>query len=387
VSTTQSRSAQRWVRATGWIGALAFAAAVALGIFASLREGAGPPGLSIDPRDFVRGFAQQGDLERVLGELDAELRLDPPVELRVDLLLRSGRLLSRLGRHADAAERFERASSLQPERVEPRLYRIAELAALRRNDEILPEYREILARLPNDAVLRANHAYALERVGQVEGARAEYETALRLAPALPQANFGLGRLLLLTGRPQEAWGPLARAAELQPLMAGAHALLARALRENGRREEAIETYRRALALEPRLFGPRTALAQLLIDAGRRDEAVAELRLALAQSPDDALLLNNLAWLLATAPTLAPGAAEEAVALAERASTRGADAAALDTLAAALAAAGRYDEAGTIAMRALHRARESGDVESARAIAERRKSYLRKRRHVDQAVRS
>lgn len=370
------------LRAAGVAGALLFGAAVLLGLFASLRETARLPSLSIDPIEHLREFARRGDLDRVLAELDAELRLDPGMPRRIDLWIRSARLLVRLGRPEEAIARFRQALAHDPERSDVRVLLMAELAALGRSDEVLPEYEQLLARMPNDATLRSNHAYALARVGDLEGALREYTRAYELAPDLVQASFGLGRLLLLLERPADAIEPLERAAAARPELAGSFALLGRAQRELSRDALAIETYRKALELEPRLFGARVALAHLLVKVGRRDEAVAEMRRALAGRPDDPVLLNNLAWLLATAPALAPGAAEEAVALAERASARDADAEALDTLAAALAAAGRYEEARTSALRALHLAREQGDLPTAEGIAARLKGYSARKRHVE-----
>jgi tetratricopeptide (TPR) repeat protein len=60
------------------------------------------------------------------------------------------------------------------------------------------------------------------------------------------------------------------------------------------------------------------------------------------------VLNNLAWLLATTG----GEAERALDFANRAVAAGEDATRLDTLAAALANAGRFDEAAAVQERAL-----------------------------------
>ena len=150
-------------------------------------------------------------------------------------------------------------------------------------------------------------------------------------------------------------------------------------------EAAEAAYRRALELDPQQAGARMALADLLLADGRRAEAAGELRAALEQRPSDPVLLNNLAWLLATDPRPAPGAAAEAVALAERATEASPDAESYDTLAAALASAGRFEEARTAALRALNYARERGEDASAEAIGARVRDYAAGRRHVEEAV--
>jgi tetratricopeptide (TPR) repeat protein len=385
LNTPDPRSAPRWYAVLGAVGAAIFVGAVALGFFASLRATGRPPPLSIDPRELARGMVAQGDLERVLAEQDAELRLDPGPRQRFDLYVRSGRLLSRLGRSDEAVARFRRAIEEDPARVEPRIFLVAELAARGRYEEVIPEYREIVARAPEDAVLQANFGYALERVGDTQGAMDAYMRAGALNPNLSQATFGLGRLLLSLGRPADALSPLERTAALQPELAGGFALLARAQRELGRRDDAIASYQRALSLEPRLHGLRVALSRLLAESGRREEAKDELRAALARRPADPVLLNNLAWMLATSPSPAPGDAAEAVALAERAVRVSGDPEDYDTLAAALAAAGRFEEAHRAALRALNGARERGDARGVEGIAERLRGYAAGRRHIERGA--
>lgn len=386
LNTSDPRSAPRWYAVLGAVGAALFVGAVALGFLYSLRATGRPPSLSIDPRELARGMVQQGDLEQVLAEQDAELRLDPGPRQRFELYIRSGRLLSRLGRSDEATSRFRRAIAEDPARVEPRIFLVAELAAQGHYEEVIPEYREIVARAPGDAVLQANFAYALERIGDTQGAMDAYMRAGAMDPNLPQASFGLGRLLLSAGRPAEALAPLERAAALQPELAGSHALLGRALRELGQNDRAIASYQRALALEPRLHGVRIALSHLLAESGRPAEAEQELRDALARRPSDPVLLNNLAWMLATDPQPAAGDAEEAVALAERAVQLAGDAEDYDTLAAALAASGRFEDAHRAALRALNQARERGDLKGAEGIAARLRGYAEGRRHVERSAR-
>jgi tetratricopeptide (TPR) repeat protein len=386
LNTPDPRSAPRWYAVLGVVGAALFVGAVALGFFTSLRATGRPPPLSIDPRELARGMVAQGDLERVLAEQDAELRLDPGPRQRFELYIRSGRLLSRLGRSDDAILRFRGAIAEDPSRVEPRIFLVAELAARGRYEEAVAEHREIVARAPGDAVLQANYAYALERIGDTQGAMDAYMRAGAMDPNLSQASFGLGRLLLAAGRASEALAPLERTTALQPELAGGFALLARAQSELGRRDDAIASYQRALALEPRLHGLRVALSHLLAESGRPAEAEQELRAALARRPSDPVLLNNLAWMLATSPSPAPGDAEEAVALAERAVQLTGDAEDYDTLAAALAAAGRFEEAHRAALRALNQARERGG-KGVEGIAARLRGYAEGRRHVERGPRS
>jgi len=327
-----------------------FAGAVALGFVASLRATGHPPRLSLEPREHMRELLQRGDVDHVLAELDAALRMDPGPRQRFDLWLRSGRLLSRMGRRDEALERFRRAIAEDPSRVEPRLLLVAELDDAHRDAEAVVQYHELVALRPDDALLVSRYGESLERTHDLDAAEAAYRRALEISPDLPRAQLGLGRLLLVRGRVGDAVAPLERAAALRPELPEAQALLGRAYLTEGRADDALASYRRALALQP----------------------------------DDPALLNNVAWLLATDPTPAPGSAEEAVRLAERAARTAPDAASHDTLAASLAAAGRFEEAQQAALRAVHEAREQGDEATAVDIAKRLRGYAARRRYVEAA---
>lgn len=113
-----------------------------------------------------------------------------------------------------------------------------------------------------------------------------------------------------------------------------------------------------------------ALGDHYLSAGRSEDAIAAYRWGLRRRPNWPTLANQLAWLLAVNPRAGSERANEAVALAEQAaeaSERG-NANALDTLATAYAAAGRFGDAVQTAEEALALASDSPEV--ARGIAER-----------------
>ncbi len=173
--------------------------------------------------------------------------------------------------------------------------------------------------------------------GQRARAQSFFERAVAADPRNVYARAGLAGSLSAAGRFNEAEEQLRAALEFAPDFAMAHATLAHVLTAMNRPKEAVEHYRRALAAEP----------------------------------DDAAVANNLAWLLATHhdPTVRNGA--EAVRLAEQVcrlhELRGA--AALDTLAAAYAEAGRFDEAVRTTQRAIAVARSAGQHRILRELGE------------------
>jgi Flp pilus assembly protein TadD len=106
-----------------------------------------------------------------------------------------------------------------------------------------------------------------------------------------------------------------------------------------------------------------------------------LRVVVTKDPGDADAASTLAWLLATTTDdqLRDGATALALAEGAVAASGGApDADRLDTLAAAYAEVGRFDDAVATARRAETAAETAGTVDLGREIAERRALYERGR---------
>ncbi len=103
------------------------------------------------------------------------------------------------------------------------------------------------------------------------------------------------------------------------------------------------------------------LGAALLERGEVESAIVHWREAARLRPGSLDVANNLAWLLATAPDPRHRDPELAVRLAERAARRAGDDAVdvLDTLAAAYAAAGRFDEAIGAQQRAIALAERAG----------------------------
>jgi spermidine synthase len=163
-----------------------------------------------------------------------------------------------------------------------------------------------------------------------------------MKPDSVEANNNLGIVLAQAGRPSEAAALFRAALDSNPDDARLHANLARALRQMGSVSQAVEHYREAVRLDPLAW----------------DVAM------------------NLAWILATDADASVRSPEEAIALAEGANRRTGRShpRALDSLAAAYAAAGRYDEAVETAGHALRAALGAGDRRLAADIDARVRLY-------------
>ena len=127
------------------------------------------------------------------------------------------------------------------------------------------------------------------------------------------------------------------------------------------------------------FGLGQACSQL----GRTQEAIEHYRAALNLSAGWHPVSNNLAWLLATRPDATRADAEEALALAKEPVSQGDRTAdLLDTLAAAHAAVGDFEQASRVAQQAEATAEHDQNPRLAEEIRQRLAEYRAGRAYVD-----
>jgi tetratricopeptide (TPR) repeat protein len=135
--------------------------------------------------------------------------------------------------------------------------------------------------------------------------------------------------------------------------------------------------RRALAVTRDNHIAHAYLGIALLQRHDVDGAIEQWRAAARIEPRYLTVVNNLAWLLATAPQARHRDPAEAVRLAERARRLAQDdPSVLDTLAAAYASAQRFDEARATAERALALAEARGDDALEAGVRERLALYRR-----------
>jgi protein O-mannosyl-transferase len=184
--------------------------------------------------------------------------------------------------------------------------------------------------------------------GKIDRAMYYFREALKCFPNHPRPNLGYGKLLVGLNRQNEALAYFTKAAQVDP--------------------NNVETH--------------CNLGLCLADLNRFDEACKEYQKAFAVNPDDMTTLNNYAYLLATCPVDSLRSGKKAVEIALRASdaSGGKDPNALDTLAAAYAEAGQFDEAVQTARKAIDTAQKNpwtfpvGDMQMRLKLYEERKPF-------------
>ena len=202
--------------------------------------------------------------------------------------------------------------------------------------------RQVLERDPDDLHVRRTLAFRLYQRGEHAESAEQWRALLERTPQDAEAKVVLGTVLLALGRMDDAMAEF---------------------------REGID-----LSHEPEVLGSDVGVA--LLTSGKVDEAIIRFRAALQEAPDFVPGLNELAWILATAPGESLRNGAEAVRHATRACelTSFRDARIVDTLAAAYAEAGRFDEAVSTIDKAIKLAAEAGNEADVNAFRARKQLY-------------
>jgi tetratricopeptide (TPR) repeat protein len=207
---------------------------------------------------------------------------------------------------------------------------------------------------PDVAAAHYNLGYDLLRLRRWDEAEDHFRKALSLDPNHGPSSYGLGLTLWARGRPGDATRHFRDVVGRLPLRADAHYNLGVVLQWNGKLDDALTSYRKALDIDPTYVDAQFAVGLIRAAHHEPKEAIASFTRALELRPDWPPAQIQMAWLLSTSPDASIRDPHAALSLAERAValTRGQDANALEALAAALAAAGRFESAVQTVERAL-----------------------------------
>jgi Flp pilus assembly protein TadD len=162
------------------------------------------------------------------------------------------------------------------------------------------EFRDLLAKCPEDAEVRSSFGAALLADGEESSAVSEFRHALALDPADFTALYNLGALTAQTGDAGEAIRLLEAALKSMPDSPDAHEKLAMAYARQNRLPDALAQLRIAAELIPDDAAAHALLSQVLEALHQDDEAIAEQKRALDIDPADPDGWNNFGVLQARA---------------------------------------------------------------------------------------
>ena len=261
-------------------------------------------------------------------------------------------------------------------------------------------YEEILEADETDEEAHFRLAGSLLLVGEDERAQRHLRRTIAINPEHGPAHYALAMFLNRAGRRAESAAHLERAADLMPDNLPWRLQRAQMRAASGNTAGAIEELEKIVVLDTGMIEARRTFAALLIGAGRTEDAAIQLQALVALAPDDLQARFNLglmlfqtaryaearrvldetlerfpadiatrhllARLLATSPDDAARDGGRAVELAQAVASEQPAVDHLETLAMALAEAGRFDDAVAWQQRALERERaEAGGNSSQR----------------------
>jgi tetratricopeptide (TPR) repeat protein len=295
-----------------------------------------------------------GQLDQALADYTAAIDLDPAnaraYSARAAVLLRQGEVDRAL---ADLDKTIQLAPDL------PRAWHNRGNVRSDRGEfeQAIADYTEALRRQPDNASTLFNRGIALAEIGEYQRATEDFSETIRLSPDSAAAYNNRGNARLRLGDVEGALADFTGAVTADPSFAMSYFNRGNVLCRLGRLRQALGDYTEAMRLEPRDVGCYLERGRVHSELGQYAEAIADNLAAQELAPHDSRIGNNLAWLWATSPQPeirnGPRALEYALAACREVE----DAGRLDTLAAAYAACGQFEEAARAQERALEMADE------------------------------
>ena len=289
-----------------------------------------------------------------------------------DALSQLGYVQGRGGLDADSAgiNPIERIEILE-------LYHLAVGFGNRGQAQLMIEPLEkVVAAFPDAAGFRTLLGDAYGRTERQEDARRELEEAVKLDSGYDPAHFYLARTYESLGRAEDAQVEYRAVIELRPEYVPAREALAQLLLARGAIDDALEQYEFITRYDANTSRHQLVLADIHGRRGAWNEVRKALDRALLLAPSDAGTRNFYAWVLATTPSdgLRDGARAVEVAEALTRSSQAQDPNWMDTLAAAYAEIGRFEDAISLARKAAALAESRGLTELASGVRERLELY-------------
>ena len=318
-------------------------------------------------------FAQRGDFQQAERMLLAARDVDSSKTVVRNAF---GLLRLKQGKAEAAVQEFRSLLKDHPDFLPAKSNLAVALMTLGKLDEAEPLLQDQIEKQPDNMQILELFWQLKDKQHKTDDVLPALEKALQAAPDNANVCYMAGVLFARMNKMAEALTAMRKAAELQPDSAPAHYQVGMLLRRGDDMEGARREWTEALRLSPTSVPPRVALVSLLLSDKKYMEAERSLREGLQSTPESPELANSLAWVLATSPDAAQRKGEEAVTWAEKAcqASNYAEHATLDTLAAAYAEVGRFEDARKRADEAIKLAQASQNTLAATEYEGRRALY-------------
>ena len=261
------------------------------------------------------------------------------------------------------------------------------LLDLNRQSDAIIAFKDAIKIDPNYTDAHNNLGNVYLAMGRKEEAEESYRKALAIDPKMTFALLNLGKTFEAQGKIDQAIAIIEKSLALDPLMADGHQTLGRIQCAHGDFAHGIPHLERAIYLNPRSPFVKGDLALAYIQQGKYREGIDLFRKIYEATPKSFEIGNNLAWFLATAPDDSARDGKEAVRVAKEVVklTESKHPVPLDTLAAAYAETGDFDQAIKIMKDAVDKARALGDMKLVEKMNKRLTDYQEHRPYRDNTM--
>jgi protein O-mannosyl-transferase len=227
----------------------------------------------------------------------------------------------------------------------------------------------------NNFVMTYNMGSTLQKEKQNDKAEVYYQQALRIKPNSVEALNNMGRILIDREKIKEAENYFNKALTIDPDSWMARKNLAIAGYKKGKLDESIIVLEEVLAAKPEWNDTYYHLGSIYLLKNDPEKTIRYWKKVLENEPQWGDAANNLAWLLATYSNPRFRDPAEAIRIAKIAiEINKQNPGVMDTLAAAYASAGKFDEAIETAQKAMEISINIGQKQLASKLAKRLKLY-------------
>ena len=302
------------------------------------------------------------EFEKARGDLEAAIDIDPEDASLQEAL---GLSLMMDDKLEAAQQAFDRAIKLAPDSSGALLQRARVRAMRGDRPEAIADLDKAIRIAPDEVVPLVLRARIHQQAGDAERAAADIERVLAKLPDHPAAIELRGLIAAERNDYPAAIRDFRKLVAQKPDDAVIMAQLAMLYMAAKQPRQAIRRFTRSIELDEKNFGSWRGRSDAEISIGDHKAARADLEKALELQPDDAGVLNNLAWLLATSPDDAIRDGKRAIELARKAceETQWKQPHIISTLAAGYAETGDFAEARKFSKQAVESEGSSPEVKT------------------------
>lgn len=229
--------------------------------------------------------ARARDLPDTFGYSDPFMVRVRDAKLSKGDILQRAKALAAYGRHHDAIVLLEPLVARYPDDPLLRNHLASSYFASGRMDDAARQLEQAVRLEPENGEAHARFAVALIGCGRLEEALEEAAAGVRLAPQSGLAHYALGWVQYRLALFSEAAESLQRSLDLDPSRDEACLMLAEVLLQQGRSADALPWFERAAKNIPHSPRPLLGLAQCLARLGRTDEARRAIERCVQRFPD------------------------------------------------------------------------------------------------------